>query len=82
MKKIILPVLFLSAVMAQTALSQVLTFHPDTPPASATPPTQRYHHYTGADAHQKGPKTLLFVYIRPVDGQTPNVKSMAQFNAE
>ncbi|MCC5848328.1 MAG: immunoglobulin domain-containing protein [Verrucomicrobia bacterium] len=73
---------FLPTLFGITLYAQVLTFHPDSPPTSAIPPTQRYHHYTGVDAHQKGPKTLLFVYIRPVDGQTPNVKSMAQFNAE
>lgn len=67
----------------QILSAQPLTFHPDNPPTSPTPPTEQYHHYSGGPhTHQKGPKTLLFVYVRPTDGQTPNVKTMAQFNAE
>jgi hypothetical protein len=50
------------------ALRAQLTFDPADPPSSATPPTAQYHEYTGANSHQKGPKTVLVMLVRPSDG--------------
>ena len=47
-----------------------LTFDPANPPASDTPPTEQYHHYTGAFSHQKGPKSVLVILVQPSDGAT------------
>lgn len=58
------------------------SFNPDTPPTSSTPPTEAYQRYSGTFAHQKGPKTVMFVYVRPSDGHAPTMKSHAQLSVE
>ncbi|MCC5846518.1 MAG: immunoglobulin domain-containing protein [Verrucomicrobia bacterium] len=58
--------MFLTAVfsfLSSPAFAQ-LTFSPNTPPAQLTPPTETYHHFA---SHQKGPKTVLVMLVRPSD---------------
>jgi len=37
-------------------------FTPILPPSTSTPPTEVYDEYTGTFRHQKGPKTVMFIY--------------------
>jgi hypothetical protein len=57
-------------------------FDPATPPTGPLPPTEPYVQYTGPYSHQKGPKTLLFIYVRPSGGRDYTPKTEAQLGAE
>jgi fibronectin type 3 domain-containing protein len=55
---------------------QPLTFDPANPPTQLTPPTEIYHHWVDTSVpswnaanttHQKGPKTVLVIRVRPSD---------------
>jgi hypothetical protein len=72
--------LYAAAVCSTAPAAPV--FDPGNPPASATPPTEAYQRFTGAFSHQKGPKTIMFIYVRPSDGDMPTVKTHAQLAAE
>ncbi len=49
------------------------TFDPITPPSSATPPWDvTYDRYTGTNSHQKGVKTIMFIYARGSLPDDPN----------
>jgi hypothetical protein len=58
-------------------------FDPGAPPTGIVPPNDvPYKQYTGSYAQQKGPKTVLFVYVKPSDGTIPPVKTLDQLNTE
>lgn len=55
--------LFLTLTLCGPLFAQ-LTFNPSNPPAQLTPPTELYHHFA---SHQKGPKTVMVMRVRPSD---------------
>lgn len=77
-----LPGLVLTFGFAGLAQAQ-LTFDPNNPPSSPTPPTEQYFAYTGSYSHQKGPKTVMVFLVQPSDGGTwTNPKSFATLDGE
>ncbi len=68
------------ALFAAPAARAQLTFDPANPPASATPPTEEYFHFTGTKSHQKGPKALLMVHVQGNDKPwTSNIPTEATY---
>ena len=63
-------------------LAAAPAFDPANPPSSPAPPTEAYQRHTGTHAHTKGPKTVMFIYVQPVDGNVPVMKTHAQLSAE
>lgn len=56
---------------------------PANPPVGPAPPTEAYNEYTGTFSHQRGPKTMLVVLVRPSDGAAwTNPKSFATLDSE
>ncbi|MCC5842623.1 MAG: immunoglobulin domain-containing protein [Verrucomicrobia bacterium] len=62
--------------LLSTVSAQPLTFNPASPPTQLTPPTEVYHHWVDNEypswdsrntSHQKGPKTVLVILVRPKD---------------
>lgn len=46
------------------------TLNPSAPPTGPAPPTAAYNEYTGANAWQFGPKTIMVMRVEPSDGAT------------
>jgi hypothetical protein len=57
-------------------------FDPANPPTSTLPPTEPYQAWTGRNRNQLGPKTVMFMNLRPSDSAAPTVRSQASMDAE
>ena len=88
MNKTLFPLVLFFSLLGTRVQGQ-LTFDPANPPTQASAPTEVYHHYVNNtypshdarnDSHQKGPKTVMVMVVRPTDGGTytnpPTVASL------
>lgn len=81
-------------VFAGRLYAEIVIYNPNNLPAGPNPPVDTpYTAWTSGAAHYNaslhsdtlhswGPKTMMFVYVRPTDGNVPAMKTPAQLQAE
>jgi hypothetical protein len=81
-------------LFAGRSFAEIVIYDPDNLPSGPTPPvdtpytawTSGSPHYNASlhsnTLHSWGPKTMMFVYVRPLDGNMPAMKTHAELQAE
>lgn len=84
----------LFGVFALKTFAEIVVYDPNNLPTGPNPPvdtpytawTSGSPHYNASlhsdTLHSWGPKTMMFVYVRPTDGNVPAMKTHAQLQAE
>lgn len=75
--------LFFWAILPFHLAAEYVVYDLNNLPTAPTPPNETpYTAYSGSFQHQRGPKTMLFVYVVPSDGNEPSQKTFAALQNE